>query len=77
MLSHADSEGPQPGSGRRGGHDYAKYGYLPEDIYKHESVAATLDYIYGDYCIAQVAKLCGDEETANRLLERSRGYKKL
>lgn len=77
LLSHADSEGPLPGSGRRGGHDYAKYGYLPEDIYHHESVAATLDYMYGDYCIAQVAKLCGDEATASRLLERSRGYKRL
>jgi len=77
LLSHADSEGKYPGSGRRGGHDYAKYGYLPEDIYHHESVAATLDYMYGDYCIAQVAKLVGDEETAARLLERSKGYKKL
>ncbi len=77
LLSHADSEGPLPGSGRRGGHDYAKYGYLPEDIYHHESVAATLDYMYGDYCIAQVAKLCGDDATAERLIERSRGYKKL
>ena len=77
LLSHADSEGPRPGSGRRGGHDYAEYGYLPEDMYAHESVAATLDYMYGDYCIAQVAKLCGDEPTTARLLERSRGYAKL
>jgi alpha-1,2-mannosidase, putative len=77
LLSHADSEGPRPGSGRRGGQDYAKYGYLPEDLYRHESVAATLDYMYGDYCIAQVAQLCGDDETASRLLERSHGYAKL
>ena len=62
--------------GRRGVEDYNTYGYLPNDVY-HESVSNTLDYVYGDYCISQVASILGDEETAKKCLESSKNYAKL
>ncbi|HWH71417.1 MAG TPA: GH92 family glycosyl hydrolase, partial [Candidatus Sulfotelmatobacter sp.] len=35
---------------------YTKYGYLPFDIIKGESVSRVLEYAYDDYCAAQFAK---------------------
>lgn len=54
---------------------YIKYGYVPNTF--KESINNTLDNAYGDFCVAQVAKIVGDNETANILLARSKSYKKL
>lgn len=59
--------------GRVGLGHYLRSGYVPEDQVEH-GASRTLDFAYGDYCLAQMARAYGrpgDEET---LLERSRWY---
>ncbi|MBO0995788.1 GH92 family glycosyl hydrolase [Bacillus sp. SD088] len=76
MLKHAEQEVKNSPHGRHGTADYLKYGYIPRDKY-HESVNHTLDYAYGDFCIAQVAKLLGEEEVAARYYQSAKNYKNL
>jgi putative alpha-1,2-mannosidase len=40
-------------------------------------VNCTQDYAYGDWCIAQVAKLCGKKDIAERYEKRAENYKNL
>jgi len=61
--------------GRQGIADYIKYGYMPMD--HKESVNHTCDCAYGDFCIATVAGLEGDVETAKALMERSKSWTNL
>lgn len=74
MLKHA--ENPCDGYlGRAGIKEYIKLGYVPRDI--HESVNCNQDYAYGDWCIAQVARLCGKDDIAERYEKRAQNYKNL
>lgn len=74
MLHHADSgDGNQ---GRIGGKDYAQFGYLSADRWP-ESVSVTLDYAYGDFCIAVVAGKLGYSEIQEKFTRRSQGYRSL
>jgi hypothetical protein len=58
MIKHATTSADDRRYGREGILDYIKYGYVPYD--KHnESVNLTLDFAYGDYCIAVVARALG------------------
>lgn len=77
LFKHATTPADDPHYGRKGTVDYLKYGYLPADLYTHESVCNALDYIYGDFCIAQIAKHLGREEDYNLLMERAKNYKTL
>ncbi|MCF0108481.1 MAG: glycoside hydrolase family 92 protein, partial [Bacilli bacterium] len=61
--------------GRRFLDDYMKYGYIPYN--NHECINNTLDCAYGDFCIAQVAKIVGDNETYNDLMIRAKNYQNL
>jgi predicted alpha-1,2-mannosidase len=54
---------------------YNKYGYLPFDIIKGESVSRTLEYVYDDYCAAQFAKALGKTEDAAYFATRADYYK--
>ena len=54
---------------------YTKYGYLPFDIIKGESVSRVLEYTYDDYCMAQFAKALGKTEDAAFFAKRSENYK--
>lgn len=56
---------------------YAKYGYLPFDLVKNESVSRTLEGGYDDYCAALLAKKLGKEDDYAFFMERSRYYKNL
>lgn len=76
LLKHATVSADKPALGRRGLEDYNRLGYLPCDTY-HESVSNTLDYVYGDFCIAQLAKGLGKEEDYRFLIKRAKGYAKL
>lgn len=76
LIKHATQDSGHPGLGRKGQTDYAKKGYLPSDKY-HESVSNALDYYYGDFCIAQIAKGLGKEEQYRLLLERAQNYRLL
>lgn len=75
LLKSAFAQSAQEKHGRRWLGDYLEYGYFPND--RKESVNNTCDCAYGDFCIAQVAKLTGDAETAAALTERSGNWTKL
>ncbi|MCQ2399575.1 MAG: glycoside hydrolase family 92 protein, partial [Clostridia bacterium] len=73
MLKNADliSEGDK--IARKCPVEYEKLGYVPCDLCA-ESVNETLDSAYGDYCIAVVAKACGEDEIADKFMKRSKNY---
>ena len=56
LLKHASVEAEDERFGRQGTGDYKKYGYIPRGGKYKECVNHTLDYVYGDFCISQVAK---------------------
>jgi predicted alpha-1,2-mannosidase len=76
LLKHACRAAEDPHLGRKGFRAYQEYGYLPADQF-HESVSNTLDYVYGDFCIAQLAKSIGKTEDYTLLMERATNYAKL
>ncbi len=65
-----------PGYGRPELDVYLKHGYVPSD-HARQSASCTQDYAYGDWCVAQVARLLGKSAEADRLLERSRHHRNL
>ncbi len=76
MLNHANNEAPEDRYGRNGISSYLKYGYVPREEHR-ESVNLTLDFAYGDWCIAQVAKALGREDLVEAYSERAKNYKNL
>ncbi|MBE6553886.1 MAG: hypothetical protein E7666_06035 [Ruminococcaceae bacterium] len=76
LCKHAEkpSENKHWG-GRDGIEDYLTLGYV--SLAHRESVNKTLDYAYGDFCIAQIAKLLGHDALADDLLRRSKNYENL
>ncbi len=55
---------------------YKKYGYIPYDL-GNESVTATLEYAYDDWCVAQMARAMGKQEDYHYFLKRSMAFQKL
>ena len=76
MIKHATIASTDKRYGREGISDYIKYGYVPYDSYK-ESVNLTLDFAYGDYCIAVVAKQLGKNEIYEEYSKRALSYASL
>lgn len=64
------------GFGRTALEPYLRLGYVPCDD-SRASVAETLDYAYGDFCIAQVAHALGKHQDAAMFLERSHNWRKI
>lgn len=64
------------GFGRTALEPYLRLGYVPCDD-NRAGVAETLDYVYGDFCIAQVARALGKHQDATMFLERSRNWRKI
>jgi predicted alpha-1,2-mannosidase len=56
---------------------YTRYGYLPFDLIKGESVSRVLEYAYDDYCAAQLAKALGKTEDAAYFAKRADSYTNL
>jgi predicted alpha-1,2-mannosidase len=56
---------------------YMKYGYYPFDIVKTESVSKTLECVYDDYCVAQMAKAMGKTDDYEYFTRRAGFYKNL
>ena len=53
-----------------------QYGYIPYDLEPDkETVARGLEYALADWCIAQVAKIAGDQENYSYFNERSKSYR--
>ncbi|MBQ7303027.1 MAG: GH92 family glycosyl hydrolase [Clostridia bacterium] len=74
MRKHAENEGAHP-FGRRAVAFYQKHGFVPNTV--PESVTQTLDYAYGDFCIAQMAALLGDKQTEDIYRRRAQNYRHL
>jgi predicted alpha-1,2-mannosidase len=55
---------------------YLQLGYVPCDN-NAAGVAETLDYVYGDFCIAQIARALGKQQDAEFFLKRSQNWTKL
>lgn len=55
---------------------YAAQGYLSSEI-DNESVSKTLEYAYDDWCIAQMAEIAGDKETARTYWIRSQSWQNI
>jgi predicted alpha-1,2-mannosidase len=53
---------------------YDKYGYLPADLVKVESVSRTLEAAYDDWCAAQMAKALHKTADYDFFLKRSKFY---
>jgi len=64
---------PEKGYGRVNFDEYARLNYIPADN-TETSVAQAVDFAYGDYCIAQVAKLLGKQDDAEFFLKRSSSW---
>ncbi len=73
MIHHANVKGKEARYGRNGVEEYLKLGYVPCNLYK-ESVNLTLDAAYGDWCIAQVAKILGMNDTYDKYMARAKNY---
>lgn len=63
-------------SDRFGLQHYISRGFLSNDK-EPESVSKTLEYAYDDWCIAQMAKAIGDQETYKQYLQRAQQYKNM
>ncbi len=79
-LLRAGALSATPPPGGRGGRsmhfdDYDRLGYIPAPA--GGSVSITTEYARDDYALAQLATLLGETADADRLLARSKGYRKL
>lgn len=55
---------------------YGKEGFLNSE-YDNESVSKTLEYAYDDWCIAQCAKLMGNDSVYNIYIRRSQSWQNI
>lgn len=76
MIHHANTESEDKRYGRNGVKGYLKYGYVPNNL-EHESVNLTLDAAYGDFCIAEVAKVLGMNDIEKEYRPRALNYRNL
>jgi predicted alpha-1,2-mannosidase len=67
MRSYADSD-------RFGLKHYRKNGYISNEK-EHESVSKTLEYAYDDWCIAEFAKMTGNDSVYKNYITRAQFYK--
>jgi len=71
------------GKGRRSLTSYLKYGYIPledetkEAFHHHEQVSRTLEYVYDDFALAQIAEKMGKKEDFKYFMKRSQNYRSL
>ena len=73
MIHHANVVAEDERFGRNAVDKYNEYGYVPCDTAK-ESVNLTLDFAYGDYCIAVIARALGENEIFEEYSQRAKRY---
>lgn len=56
--------------------EYMRLGYVPDEA-SGSSVSVTLELAYDDWCIAQLAKLAGNDALYARYMERAGGYEQV
>ncbi|MGN0547253.1 MAG: GH92 family glycosyl hydrolase [Acutalibacteraceae bacterium] len=76
MIHHSENNSGKRIFGRNGAESYCKLGYVPYDEEK-ESVNLTLDAAYGDWCIAEIAKILGKTDIESKYRKRALNYKNL
>lgn len=76
MIHHSEKNSGKRNFGRNGAESYCKLGYVPYDEEK-ESVNLTLDAAYGDWCIAEIAKILGKPDTEAKYRKRALNYRNL
>ena len=54
-----------------------RYGYLPADSIRTESVSRTLELCYDDWCVAQMAKKMGNDRDYKYFSNRAGFYRNL
>jgi len=54
---------------------YNKYGYLPNDLVKTESVSTTLESSFDDWCVAEMARMMNKKSDAALFAKRSAFYR--
>ncbi len=74
MRKDAMDEGGGNGRGREGIALYKTLGYVPTDRV-HEATARTLEFAYGDWCVAQMARALGHDDDAQLFFSRSMNYR--
>lgn len=63
-------------SNRFGISEYARKGYL-SNVEEAESASKTMEYAYDDWCIAEFAKMLGEDKIADEYYKRSLNYRNL
>ena len=76
MLHHANVPSSDVRYGRKCVNEYLKFGYVPFDC-ADESINLSLDFAYGDWCIATVATALGKNDVAREYFKRAENYKQL
>ncbi len=76
MIKHSVKNSGHNDFGRNGAESYCKLGYVPYEEEK-ESVNLTLDAAYGDWCIAEIAKILGKKDVETEYRKRALNYKNL
>lgn len=76
MIKHSVKNSGHNDFGRNGAESYCKLGYVPYEEEK-ESVNLTLDAAYGDWCIAEIAKILGKTDIEAEYRKRALNYKNL
>jgi predicted alpha-1,2-mannosidase len=74
MQKHATQKGDDRYKGRVGIEYYQKLGFVPADRVK-AAVSRTLEFAYDDYCIAQMARILGDQKTYQNYMNRALNYR--
>ena len=75
LEKHAENVAPDPAMGRDGIADFNSLGYVSNKYV--ESVNKTLDYAYGNYCIAKVAEAAGKPDKAEKYYGSALNYRNL
>jgi len=74
-LRNATEPGPDHRKwGRLGLQHFIERGYVPADLVAN-ATSRTLDFAYDDFAVAQIARVMGDYQQAEKLMERSRHYR--
>ena len=76
MIKHSVTNAPARRFGRNGAEEYCRLGYVSYETEK-ESVNLTLDAAYGDWCIAEIAKILGKKDIEKEYRKRALNYKNL
>lgn len=76
MIKHSVTDSVDKRFGRNGAEAYCRLGFVPYDL-ERESVNLTQDAAYGDWCIAEIAKLLGKDEVEKKYRQRAKNYKNL